>query len=190
MSTNIRTVMKNYLSIPILGLLMCGCSVTGSLQRRHAGAALAHTPKVMRHEARREQAPPQYIEVRHTDGRPTEFFVPAVTLENGEQVMMMELDEVVVTARTRSLPERMGKVDIDFVVTLPKMLQGSCRNLVVTPVLHNRGERTPLENISIRGALFDRVQQRDYWQYGRYIDLYRPDSLRALEAFDRFVRFP
>ncbi|MFQ8805508.1 MAG: hypothetical protein ACLR8Y_10810 [Alistipes indistinctus] len=80
-------------------------------------------------------------------------------------MMMMELDEVVVTARTRSLPERMGKVDIDFVVTLPKMLQGSCRNIVVTPVLHNRGERTPLEDISIRGALFDRVQQRDYWQY-------------------------
>ena len=185
-----RTVMKNYLSIPILGLLVCGCSVTGSLQRRHAGAALAHTPKVMRHEARREQAPPQYIEIRHTDGRPTEFFVPAVTLENGEQVMMMELDEVVVTARTRSLPERMGKVDIDFVVTLPKMLQGSCRNIVVTPVLHNRGERTPLEDISVRGALFDKVQERDYWQYGRYIDLYRPDSLRAQEAFDRFVRFP
>ena len=181
--------MKNYLSIPILGLLVCGCSVTGSLQRRHAGAALAHTPKVMRHEARREQAPPQYIEIRHADGRPTEFFVPAVTLENGEQAMMMELDEVVVTARTRSLPERMGKVDIDFVVTLPKMLQGSCRNIVVTPVLYNRGERTPLEDISIRGALFDRVQQRDYWQYGRYIDLYRPDSLRAQEAFDRFVRF-
>ena len=182
--------MKNYLSIPILGLLVCGCSVTGSLQRRHAGAALAHTPKVMRHEARREQAPPQYIEIRHTDGRPTEFFVPAVTLENGEQVMMMELDEVVVTARTRSLPERMGKVDIDFVVTLPKTLQGSCRNIVVTPVLYNRGGRTPLEDISIRGALFDKVQQRDYWQYGRYIDLYRPDSLRAQEAFDRFVRFP
>ena len=179
MPTNMRTVMKNYLSIPILGLLVCGCSVTGSLQKRHAGAALAHTPKVMRHEARREQAPPQYIEIRHADGRPTEFFVPAVTL-----------DEVVVTARTRSLPERMGKVDIDFVVTLPKMLQGSCRNIVVTPVLHNRGERTPLEDISIRGALFDKVQERDYWQYRRYVDLYRPDSLRAQEAFDRFVRFP
>ena len=104
--------------------------------------------------------------------------------------MSLELQEVVVVARTRSLPERMGKVDIDFVITLPKMLQGSCRNIVVTPVLHNRGERTPLEDISIRGALFDKVQRRDYWQYGRYVDLYDPDSLRAQEAFDRFVRFP
>ena len=170
-------------------LLLSNCSVTGTLQRRHTGAQIVHTPKVMRSEAPKKQAQ-QYIEVKHADGRPTEFYVPAVTLENGEQVMMMELQEVVVVARSRSLPERMGKVDIDFVVTLPKMLQGTCRNIVVTPVLHNRGERTPLEDISIRGALFDKVQQRDYWQYGRYVALYSPDSLRAQEAFDRFVRFP
>lgn len=171
-------------------LLLAGCSVAGSLQRHRAGAALVHTPKVARNEALCEQSPRQYTEVKHADGRPTEFFVPTVMLEDGEQVMSLTLDEVVVTARSRSLPERMGKVDIDFVITLPKMLQGSCRNIVVTPVLHNRGERTPLEDISIRGALFDKVQRRDYWQYGRYVGLYRPDSLRALEAFDRFVRFP
>ena len=172
-----------------LYLLLSGCSVTGTLHRRHTGAQIVHTPKVMRREAPREQVQ-QYIEVKHADGRPTEFFVPTVTLENGEQVMSLELQEVVVVARTRSLPERMGKVDIDFVITLPKMLQGSCRSIVVTPVLHNRGKRTPLEDISIRGALFDKVQRRDYWQYGRYVDLYDPDSLRAQEAFDRFVRFP
>lgn len=179
-----------FVTLLCCSLLLAGCSVTGSLQRRQAGATLVHTPKVARNETPHEQAPQQYIEVKHADGRPAEFFVPSVTLENGEQVMSLTLDEVVVTARSRSLPERMGKVDIDFVITLPKMLQGSCRNIVVTPVLHNRGERTPLEDISIRGALFDKVQQRDYWQYGRYVDLHRPDSLRAQEAFDRFVRFP
>lgn len=182
--------MKPYFLISAFCVLLLGsCSVTGTLQRRHTGAQIVHTPKVMRREEPKKQAQ-QYIEVKHADGRPTEFFVPAVTLENGEQVMMMELQEVVVVARSRSLPERMGKVDIDFVVTLPKMLQGTCRNIVVTPVLHNRGERTPLEDISIRGALFDKVQQRDYWQYERYVALYDPDSLRAQEAFDRFVRFP
>lgn len=173
-----------------LCLLLGGCSVTGSLQRRQAGAQIVHTPKMTRREAPQKQAPQPYIEVKHADGRPAEFFVPTVTLENGEQVMSLELQEVVVVARSRSLPERMGKVAVDFVITLPKMLQGSCRSIVVTPVLHNRGDRTPLEDISIRGALFDKVQRRDYWQYGRYVDLYDPDSLRAQEAFDRFVRFP
>lgn len=184
-----KNIMRHYLWIPILCLLLGGCSVTGSLQRHQAGAVLIHTPRVACTDIPHKQVQ-QYIEVKHSDGRPTEFFVPTVTLDNGEQVMSLELQEVVVTARSRSLPERMGRVDIDFVITLPKMLQGSCRNIVVTPVLHNRGERTPLEDISIRGALFNKVQERDYWQYGRYVDLYRPDSLRALEAFDRFVRFP
>ena len=179
-----------FVTLLCCALLLAGCSVTGSLRRHRAGAQLVHTPKVARNEALRGQAPQQYIEVGHADGRPAGFFVPTVTLENGEQVMSLTLDEVVVTARSRSLPERMGKVDVDFVITLPRTLQGSCRNIVVTPVLHNRGERTQLEDISIRGALFDKVQRRDYWQYGRYVDLYRPDSLRALEAFDRFVRFP
>lgn len=180
---------KTFLYSLTICLLLGSCSVTGTLQRRHTGAQIVHTPKVMRREAPQEQTP-QYIEVKHADGRPTEFFVPTVTLEDGERVMSLELPEVVVVARTRSLPERMGKVDIDFVITLPKMLQGTCRNIVVTPVLHNRGERVPLEDISIRGALFDKVQQRDYWQYGRYVELYDPDSLRTQEVFDRFVRFP
>ena len=35
------------------------------------------------------------------------------------------------------------------------------------PYLHKYGEAHALQDITIRGRLFSRVQQRDYWQFGR-----------------------
>ncbi len=174
------------LCIPVT--LLAGCSVTGSLHRRGYSARVVHTPKEQREQPKKEHVP-GYIEMKYIDGRPTEYFVPT-TLENGEQVMCMQLEEVTVVAKSRTLPERLGKVNVDFVVTLPRQLQGACRSVVVTPVLHNNGERKPLQDLTIRGALFSKVQQRDYWQYGRFIDVYNPDSLRAAQAFGRFVKYP
>lgn len=193
--SNRKTLRPAWSALAALGLcggiaLTAGCSVTGSLSRQGASAALLHSTKMQREQHAPKEDTASYIRIEHTDGRPTEYYLPTVTLENGERVMSVQLGEVVVVARSRSIPERMGKVDVDFVITLPEMLQGTCRNIVVTPVLHNRDERIPLEEVSIRGALFDKVQVRDYWQYGRYLDIHRPDSVRAMQAFDRFVRFP
>lgn len=174
---------------PIFLLLLAGCSVTGSLHRRGYNASVVHTPKQLREDPAKEYQP-DYIKIEHIDGRPTEFYVPTTTLENGEQVMCMQIQEVVVVAKSRSLPERLGKVDIDFVVTLPKKLQGTCRSVIVTPVLHNQGKDTPLEDLTIRGGLFSKVQQRDYWQYQRYLDVYHPDDFHAMLAYDRFIKYP
>ena len=169
--------------------MFAGCTVTGELSRRGANALLLHSTKVQRENYQQENQP-SHMKIEHPDGRPTDYLIPTTTLDNGERIMSIQLDEVVVVAKSRTLPERMGRVGVDFVITLPKALQGSCRNVVVTPVLHNRGERTPLEEVAIRGALFNKVQIRDYWQYNRYLDVYKPDSLKAEWAFDRFVRFP
>ena len=158
--------------------MIAGCSVSGGLSRRNASAMLLHSTKVQR-ENYRQEPQPSYMKIEHPDGRPPEYLIPTTTLDNGEQVMSIQLDEVVVVAKSRTLPERMGRVGVEFVITLPKALQGSCRNIVVTPVLHNRGERTPLEEVAIRGALFNKVQIRDYWQYNKYLGLYKPDSLKA-----------
>ena len=98
---------------PIFLLLLAGCSVTGPLHRRGYNASVVHTPKQLREDPAKEYQP-DYIKIEHIDGRPTEFFVPTTTLENGEQVMCMQIQEVVVVAKSRSLPERMGKVDIDL----------------------------------------------------------------------------
>ena len=180
--------LKVGLAVVVIALAV-GCSVTGGLSRRHSNAKLLHSTKLQRQQHLQDEQP-AYVKVERPDGCPAGYLIPTDTLENGERVMQIQVEEVIVVAKSRTLPERMGRVDVDFVITLPKALQGSCRNIIVKPILHNRGERKALEEVSIRGVLFNKVQQRDYWQYSRYLDAYKPDSIRAERAFDRFVRFP
>ena len=179
--------MIRYIAGAALLLAFVSCSVTAPIARRGYTAKVAHTPKQMRVETSKNTES-GFVQYKRSDGT-SEFFVPTKTI-NGEQMMCLTLDEVTVVAKSRSLPERLGKVNVDFVVTLPKQLQGGCRSVVVTPVLHNHGENTPLQDLTIRGELFSKVQQRDYWQYGRYKEVYKPDSLRSALAFGRFVKYP
>lgn len=144
--------------------------------------------------APREQSAPKpaqtrnYTTIRHDST--TYYIAEAAKDENGETVANFRLDEVVVVAKSRTLPERKGKVLVDFVVKLPKELQGGCRNVVVVPHLHKAESEVPLQELSIRGGLFSRVQDRNYWQYAQYVRLFRPDAAGEQRAFERFVKHP
>ncbi len=167
--------------------LVTSCSVTAPIARRGYNATAVHTPRTIR-EQPKDNAGNGYFLNRKSDGT-KEYFIPAKVID-GERMMCLTLDEVTVVARSRSLPERMGCVNVDFIVTMPKGLQGNGRTVTVTPVLHRNGRRIPLQALIIRGGLFAGVQERDYWQYGRFLDRFAPDSLRAVRAFRRFVRYP
>ena len=84
----------------------------------------------------------------------------------------------------------MGKVNLDFVITLPKALTGNIQSVAVTPFLHRDNEDIPLEDLTIRGNLFSRVQERNYWQYDRYSELFKPGEADREKAFNRFVNHP
>lgn len=137
-----------------------------------------------------KESAPQYIEYKHRDSLQPVYFLPTTTLENGERVMSLELDEVVVVAQSRTVAERMGKVSIDFVIELPRQLQGNCQSVAVTPMLHKTDGLVPLQQISIRGGLFSRVQDRNYWQFDRYVRIFKPDAAAEQRAFERFVKHP
>lgn len=173
----------------VICLLLGGCTVTGRLQRRGLGARANYAPKEQKQEPKKESAP-QYIEYKHRDSLRPIYFLPTTTLENGERVMSLELDEVVVVAQSRTVAERMGKVRIDFVIELPRQLQGNCRSVAVTPMLHKTDSLVPLQQISIRGGLFSRVQDRNYWQFDQYMRIFKPDAAAEQRAFERFVKHP
>ncbi len=178
--------MMKHTSVGLLAVLLAGCSVTSHLERRQSRALAEYAP--------REQAAPKpaekrnYMTVRHDST--TYYIVEAVKDENGETMAEFRLDEVVVVAKSRTLPERKGKVLVDFVVKLPKELQGGCRSIVVVPHLHKAEGAVPLQEISIRGGLFSRVQDRNYWQFAQYVRLFRPDAAGEQRAFERFVKHP
>lgn len=167
--------------------LLCGCSITGRLERRHTSAQIAQLTKTERLEYEQDTRP-QVVRLQRDSN--SFFLVPTDTLTGGELVMSLDIEQVTIVSRTRSLPERNGKVTIDFVVTLPKQMLGSSRSVVITPYLHKNSDPEPLQDLTIRGGLFNKVQERDYWQYATYLWRFDPDSIQAERAFQRFVKFP
>lgn len=170
-----------------LAALLCGCSITGHLEHRQYRADVLH---VSREQYEREQQTyqPPALKIERDSNR--FYLVPTEVQENGERIMAMQIQEVTIRATTRTLPERLGKVTIDFVIDMPRQLQGTCRSIAVIPYLHKYGEAHPLQDITIRGGLFSRVQDRDYWQYNKYLHVFNPSEIGAERAFARFVKYP
>ena len=164
-----------------------GCSVTGRLQRRQTTASLSQLTRTERQE-RQQDCRPQVVKLRRDSN--SFCLAPVDTLSDGERVMALRIEEVTVVSRMRSVPERNGRVTLDFIVTLPKQLLGKSRSVVITPVLHKPDESVPLEDLVIRGGRFSLLQERDYWQYEKYRWVYDPDSVEAERMFNRLVKFP
>lgn len=170
-----------------LAALLCGCSITGHLERRQYCADVLHVSREQREREQQTYQPPA-LKIERDSNR--FYLVPTEVQENGERIMAMQIQEVTIRATTRTLPERLGKVTIDFVIDMPRQLQGKCRSIAVIPYLHKYGEAHPLQDITIRGGLFSRVQDRDYWQYNKYLHVFNPSEIGAERAFARFVKYP
>ena len=166
---------------------MFGCSVAGRLQRQQMTASLSQLTRAERQE-RQQDYRPQVVKLQRDSN--TFYLAPVDTLADGERVMALQIEQVTVTSRMRSIPERNGRVVLDFIVTLPKELLGKSRSVVITPILHKPDESVPLEDLVIRGGRFSLLQERDYWQYETYVERFRPDTEGREAAFNRFVKFP
>ena len=164
-----------------------GCSVAGRLQRQQATAGLAQLTRAERQE-RQQDYRPQVVKLQRDSN--TFFLAPVDTLADGERVMALQIEQVTVVAKMRSIPERNGRVVLDFIVTLPKQLLGKSRSVVITPLRHKPDESVALEDLMIRGGRFSLLQERDYWQYETYVERFRPDTEGREAAFNRFVKFP
>ena len=164
-----------------------GCSVAGRLQRQQATARLAQLTRAERQE-RQQDSRPQVVKLQRDSN--TFYLAPVDTLADGERVMALQIEQVTVVAKMRSIPERNGRVVLDFIVTLPKQLLGKSRSVVITPILHKPDESVALEDLVIRGGRFSLLQERDYWQYETYVERFRPDTVGREAAFNRFVKFP
>ena len=167
--------------------MMFGCSVAGRLQRQQMTASLSQLTRAERQE-RQQDYRPQVVKLQRDSN--TFFLAPVDTLADGERVMALQIEQVTVVAKMRSIPERNGRVVLDFIVTLPKELLGKSRSVVITPILHKPDESVPLEDLVIRGGRFSLLQERDYWQYETYVERFRPDTVGREAAFNRFVKFP
>lgn len=185
----------------LMTLLFGGCAVTSRLERHQYTSVVAHTPRQMRERMKADEQ--QDTTIYEMKGDSGSLFVAnrrsMVIEDDGEAVALLRSREVSVIAKTRMLAERDGKIQIDFLITMPRELQGNVQSFTITPIMHRKGRNVELEPLQVRGGLFSKLQERNYWRYSKFQsklvrrrkgNLSAEDTSRLKEAFHRFVQFP
>ncbi|WP_294685138.1 tetratricopeptide repeat protein [uncultured Bacteroides sp.] len=107
-----------------------------------------------------------------------------------ENLTTMALDEVVVSASsTRNTAERNGLINVEFVVTVPKVLQQENWMVNVRPVLMRGDVPDSLKELRFTGQRFRELQERDYRRYDRYVEKIIPDSANFYRTYVNYRSF-
>lgn len=185
-----------------------GCKITGHIERKQYNSKLQHVPR----DIVKQQQEASYNAVKARFDQDTlkektdledkqSIFDPANFQKdlNGKLVASIQAQTVSVVSSTRVLAERDGKVEIDFIITMPKELQGASQNIVITPQLHRADTIVNLEPLQVRGGLFSMLQERGYWRYGKFREnlmalrhgnLSAADSAQLKWVFEQYVNHP
>lgn len=111
---------------------------------------------------------PQFVTYKDAEGKEQTIMTAVRDSVTGEyQLTGGELDEITVTAAAKSVAERGGKINIDFVVTVPaRMMQRDWR-MVMRPVLGSGDDRILLDSLEITGIESYNFNLRRYRQLQR-----------------------
>lgn len=104
--------------------------------------------------------------------------------EDGQVGALRQLNSITVTAKTNKIAERNGKINIDFVITIPKGLHDSSWEIITTPQLTlNNRDTLNFDMLIFSGVEFKKEQEKGYRRYERYLKSIIPDDVNFLEVF-------
>lgn len=125
-------------------------------------------------------------QVTWTDEKGVQHIVTEAAKDSvtGEYITQMELTEITVVARSKQVAERNGRINLDFIVTVPGELISNKWQLQLTPVAYKRTDTIRLERIFLSGADFAKMQKKGYMRYQAFMNSIIPDSLYLQKLFD------
>ena len=103
------------------------------------------------------------------DGDREIIIMKAIKDEDGEMVAHDVLDAAVVTARFRNVAERHGKVDIEFQIVVPEVMQDSKWQLRFYPDMFIIQDSIRLDPVIITGNEYRKAQLKGYQQYEKFL---------------------
>lgn len=98
-------------------------------------------------------------QVTWTDEKGVQHIVTEAAKDSvtGEYITQMELTEITVVAKSKQVAERNGRINLDFVVTVPGELISNKWQLQLTPVAYKRTDTIRLDRIFLSGADFAKM---------------------------------
>lgn len=168
-----------YLLWALMISIICLISSCGSQKQDHQSRANIHLPVQPAEETKekmRDKKLPSVIDMKDRHGNVTTY-VQTEKDSTGNRQLSVQLKEVTVTAKMKNVPERFGKVDVDFIVSVPEDLINSRWQLNLTPHLIKADNISDFEDLVISGDDFRKLQHKQYAEFDKYLSKIIPDSL-------------
>lgn len=179
MNIRIITCPFFYLYLALILLIASLFSSCGTQRMDKEARANIHLPVQPVEETKekiRDKKLPSVIDMKDRHGNITTY-VQTKTDSTGNKLISVQLKEVTVTAKMKNVPERFGKVDVDFIVSVPEELISSQWQLNLTPHLIKADQISDFEDLVISGDDFRKLQQKQYAEFDKYLSKIIPDSL-------------
>jgi hypothetical protein len=164
--------------------MVCSCRLTQKLENTDYRPQVNQPGKVTKNadtDIKEESV------VKEADGNSDEQ-IRTRDERTGEDIVTVALSEVTVVARTKTVPERFGKVNLDFVVTVPKTLIDKRWMITLTPILEKSGEKIELEDVAINGEIYRLFQEKGEAMYSTLADRYNFFTRDTTRIWDYFYR--
>ncbi|SBW05408.1 conserved exported hypothetical protein [uncultured Dysgonomonas sp.] len=162
--------------ILLIASLFSSCSTQRMDKEARANIHLPVQPVEDTKEKVRNKKLPSVIDMKDRHGNVTTY-VQTEKNKDGNAQLAVQLKEVTVTAKMKNVPERFGKVDVDFIVSVPEELINSKWQLNLTPHLIKADNISDFEDLVISGDDFRKLQQKQYAEFDKYLSKIIPDSL-------------
>ncbi|WP_322932485.1 hypothetical protein VCM39_13145 [Bacteroides sp. CG01] len=173
-----------YIHLVLLLIMVCSCRLTQKLENTDYRPQVNQPGKVTKNadtDIKEESV------VKEADGNSDEQ-IRTRDEKTGEDIVTVALSEVTVVARTKTVPERFGTVNLDFVVTVPKTLIDKRWMITLTPTLEKSGEKIELEDVSINGEIYRLFQEKGEAMYSTLADRYNFFTRDTTRIWDYFYR--
>lgn len=173
-----------YIHLVLLLIMVCSCRLTQKLENTDYRPQVNQPGKVTKNadtDIKEESV------VKEADGNSDEQ-IRTRDEKTGEDIVTVALSEVTVVARTKTVPERFGMVNLDFVVTVPKTLIDKRWMITLTPTLEKSGEKIELEDVAINGEIYRLFQEKGEAMYSTLADRYNFFTRDTTRIWDYFYR--
>ena len=170
---------QNKLILPIVATLAVSCATHKTIDRVRISQPNMETKKDTSYHL------PQMI--KWTDEKGQTRIVTQAERDSitGEEITTVKLSEITVTAKSKQVAERNGKINLDFLITVPSSLINNKWQLQLAPVAFQVNDTIELDKIFLSGADFSKMQKKGYLQYQAFVSSIIPDSLYLKEMFNQ-----
>ena len=167
----------------IIPFVFCGLLISCTTERRLARVRISQPQMKETVADTGKQLPGQ---IAWTDDKGEEHLVKQVSHDSvtGENMTLIELSEVTVMAKSKQVAERNGKINLDFLVTVPGELINNKWQVQLTPVAYKPSDTLYLDKIFLSGADFAKMQEKGYMRYRAFMNSIIPDSLYMQRLLD------